>query len=57
MTQAPQLEAKFQRMLELIAQGASTRTLARKMGFSEGTVRVYLHRAVAALRQSLMEFV
>jgi DNA-directed RNA polymerase specialized sigma24 family protein len=27
------------------------------MKTTEGTVRVYLHRAVAALRQSLVEFV
>ena len=30
-------------MLELLAQGASTRGIARRMGYSEGTVRVYLH--------------
>ena len=30
-------------MLELVAQGASTRNIARRMGYSEGTVRVYLH--------------
>lgn len=30
-------------MLELLAGGASTRVIAKKMGYSEGTVRVYLH--------------
>ena len=30
-------------MLELLAGGASTRGIAKKMGYSEGTVRVYLH--------------
>ncbi len=31
--------------------------IAKVMKTTEGTVRVYLHRAVAALRQSLVEFV
>lgn len=30
-------------MLELLAQGASNRLVARKMGYREGTMRVYLH--------------
>ncbi len=30
-------------MLELLAGGASTRLIAKKMSYSEGTVRVYLH--------------
>ncbi len=38
-------------------QGLSIADIARVMKTTEGTVRVYLHRAVAALRQSLMEFV
>ncbi|MET0502876.1 MAG: sigma-70 family RNA polymerase sigma factor [Candidatus Binatia bacterium] len=38
-------------------QGLSIPDVARVMKTTEGTVRVYLHRAVAALRQSLMEFV
>jgi DNA-binding CsgD family transcriptional regulator len=37
------LEAKERQMLELLAGGASTRVIARKMSYSEGTVRVYLH--------------
>jgi DNA-binding CsgD family transcriptional regulator len=39
----PILEPKHQQMLELLAEGASTRTIAKKMGYSDGTVRVYLH--------------
>jgi DNA-binding CsgD family transcriptional regulator len=39
----PVLEPKHQQMLELLAEGASTRTIAKKMGYSDGTVRVYLH--------------
>src|SRR5262245_51997717 len=38
-------------------QGLSIPDIAKVMKTKEGTVRVYLHRAVAALRQSLMEFV
>lgn len=36
-------------MLALLAEGASTSTLARKMRHSEGTVRVYLHRLYKAI--------
>jgi RNA polymerase sigma-70 factor (ECF subfamily) len=38
-------------------QGLSISDIAKVMKTTEGTVRVYLHRAVAALRQSLVEFV
>ncbi len=38
-------------------QGLSISDIAKVMKTTEGTVRVYLHRAVAALRQSLLEFV
>ena len=38
-------------------QGLSIPDVARVMKTTEGTVRVYLHRAVAALWQSLLEFV
>ncbi len=38
-------------------QGLSVPDIAKVMKTTEGTVRVYLHRAVAALRQSLMECV
>ncbi len=37
--------------------GLSIADVAKVMKTTEGTVRVYLHRAVAALRQSLVEFV
>jgi DNA-binding CsgD family transcriptional regulator len=37
------IDARSERMLELLAQGASTRVVARKLGYSEGTMRVYLH--------------
>ena len=40
---AANLEMKERQMLELLADGASTRVIAKKMGYSEGTVRVYLH--------------
>ena len=36
-------------MLVLLAQGASTRAVAGKMAYSEGTVRVYLHRLYRAI--------
>lgn len=49
MSQGTPLDAKHGRMLELLAQGASTRTLARAMGFSEGTIRVYLHNLYRVL--------
>lgn len=38
-------------------QGLSISDIAKVMKTTEGTVRVYLHRAVMALRQSLMELV
>lgn len=38
-------------------QGLSIADVAKVMKTTEGTVRVYLHRAVTALRQSLVEFV
>ena len=38
-------------------QGLSIADVAKVMKTTEGTVRVYLHRAVAALRQSLLELV
>ena len=38
-------------------QGLPIADVAKVMKTTEGTVRVYLHRAVAALRQSLVEFV
>jgi len=38
-------------------QGLSIADIAKVMETTEATVRVYLHRAVAALRQTLVEFV
>ena len=38
-------------------QGLSIADIAKVMKTTEATVRVYLHRAVSALRQSLLEFV
>ena len=40
---AANLEMKERQMLELLTEGASTRVISKKMGYSEGTVRVYLH--------------
>ena len=37
------IDAKNQRMLELLAQGGTSRIIARQMGYQEGTMRVYLH--------------
>lgn len=43
------VDAKSRRMLELLADGASTRLVAKKMGYSPGTVRVYLHNLYKVL--------
>ena len=37
------VDPKGQQLLELLAEGASTAVLAKKLGYSPGTVRVYLH--------------
>lgn len=37
------IDAKNQRMLELLSQGATSRVIAEKMGYQDGTMRVYLH--------------
>ena len=37
-------------------QGLSIKEIAEMMQTAEGTVKVHLHRAVTALRQSLAEF-
>jgi DNA-binding CsgD family transcriptional regulator len=37
------MDAKSQQMLELLAEGASSRLIAKRMGYREGTMRVYLH--------------
>ena len=43
MTKENRITARNQRMLELLAEGASSRTIAQRMGYQEGTTRVYLH--------------
>lgn len=37
------IDARGERMLELLANGASNRDVAVQMGYQEGTMRVYLH--------------
>jgi DNA-binding CsgD family transcriptional regulator len=37
------LDARSERMLELLSKGGSSRELAEKLGYQEGTMRVYLH--------------
>ena len=37
------VDLRDRQMLDLLSKGASTETIARKMGYSSGTVRVYLH--------------
>lgn len=43
------IDARGEQMLELLAQGASARVVARKLGYSEGTTRVYLHNLYKAI--------
>jgi DNA-binding CsgD family transcriptional regulator len=40
---ATAVDTRGRQMLELLAEGASARVVARKLGYSEGTTRVYLH--------------
>jgi DNA-binding CsgD family transcriptional regulator len=49
MTRNINIDAKGRQMLELLAQGASARVVAKKMGYSEGTTRVYLHNLYRVL--------
>ena len=37
------INAKELKMLELLAQGGTSRSMAQNMGFKEGTMRVYMH--------------
>ena len=46
---ASNIDARGEQMLELLAQGASARVVARKLGYSEGTTRVYLHNLYRAI--------
>lgn len=43
------LDARSRRMLDLLSEGASIRTVAQEMGYSEGTMRVYLHNLYKAI--------
>jgi len=43
------IDVRGQQMLELLAEGASARVVARKLGYSEGTTRVYLHNLYSAI--------
>src|SRR5687768_2112017 len=37
------IDTRSQRMLELLAQGAGSKLIAKELGYQEGTMRVYLH--------------
>ena len=37
------LDTRSQRMLELLAQGARSKLIAKELGYQDGTMRVYLH--------------
>ncbi|MEQ1516369.1 MAG: helix-turn-helix transcriptional regulator, partial [Usitatibacteraceae bacterium] len=37
------MNAKELQMLELLAQGGTSKSMAQNMGFKEGTMRVYMH--------------
>jgi DNA-binding CsgD family transcriptional regulator len=43
------MDTRSERMLELLAEGASARVIAKKLGYSEGTMRVYLHNLYRAI--------
>ena len=43
------MDPRSERMLELLAEGASARVIAKKLGYSEGTMRVYLHNLYRAI--------
>lgn len=43
------MDPRSERMLELLAEGASARIIAKKLGYSEGTMRVYLHNLYRAI--------
>jgi DNA-binding CsgD family transcriptional regulator len=38
------IDAKGERMLELLSEGSPSRVIAKQMGYQEGTMRVYLHK-------------
>ena len=37
------IDTRSRRMLELLAQGAGSKLIAKELGYQEGTMRVYLH--------------
>ena len=37
------INAKELKMLELLSQGGSSKSMAQSLGFKEGTMRVYMH--------------
>ena len=37
------VDTRSQRMLELLAQGAGSKHIAKELGYQDGTMRVYLH--------------
>ena len=43
------VDLRDRQMLDLLSKGASTEAIARKMGYSPGTVRVYLHNVYRKL--------
>ena len=43
MTKNSTINAKELQMLELLAQGGTSKSMALNMGYKEGTMRVYLH--------------
>lgn len=43
MTKETTLDTRSQRMLELLAQGAGSKLIAKELGYQDGTMRVYLH--------------
>lgn len=43
MIRKMEISARDQRMLELLASGATSKIMAKKMGYRDGTMRVYLH--------------
>jgi DNA-binding CsgD family transcriptional regulator len=43
MKKSVEINARDRQMLELLSAGASSKLMAKKMGYREGTMRVYLH--------------
>ncbi|HET9651278.1 MAG TPA: helix-turn-helix transcriptional regulator [Usitatibacter sp.] len=49
MNDMAMMDPRSERMLELLSEGASARVIAKKLGYSEGTMRVYLHNLYRAI--------